>query len=155
MARSENYTAAGLEVLRRHYGRLLELDHSSVLSRLSIRDRARGEQLFAAGEQANSLYIVVKGSFAVHKPVGIGNRTQAVALLSVGALAGEAALLTGGERGAAMIAVEDSKVLELTREILDDIEHNSPELYMALLKKTLEVVSKRLKKSSERLALIL
>lgn len=141
--------------MRNHFASLLEFDTDKVLSCLAVSSKAKGECLFAAGEEAGSLYFIVKGCFAVHKPVGIGNRSQAVALLSVGALAGEASLLVDRQRGATMVAVEDSEVLELPRDTLCEIELENPQLYIALLKRTLGVVSQRLQKSSERLALIL
>lgn len=131
------------------------LDTKAIFSRLGTCRSAKGEYLFTAGEEATSLYFILEGCFAVQKPVGIGNRSQAVALLSAGALVGESALLAGRRRGATIVAVEDSLALELPRDILKEMEQDNPQLYIALLKKTLGVVSQRLQKSSERLALIL
>ena len=151
----ENDSDTGRGVLNKHFADLISLDTSDIFSGLCTTDTVRGEHLFTAGEEANSFYIVVRGCYAVHKPVGIGKRTQAVALLSTGALAGEAALFVESRHGSTMIAVEDSQVLEFPRHLLEELEQVNPQLYVALLKKTLRVVSQRLQKSSERLALIL
>ncbi|WP_419176748.1 cyclic nucleotide-binding domain-containing protein [Desulfosediminicola sp.] len=151
----ENDSDTGRRVLNKHFADLIALDTGEVFSNLTSTDKVRGEHLFTAGEEANSLYMVAKGCFAVHRPVGIGKRTQAVALLSTGALAGEAALFAASRHGSTMIAVEDSQVLEFPRHLLEELEQVNPQLYVALLKKTLRVVSQRLQKSSERLALIL
>lgn len=148
-------TEESREMLRKHFAGLAELDKGDFFSRLCVRRIGQGDRLFAAGEKADSIYFIVQGRFAVHKPVGIGNRSQAVALLAAGTLAGEAGLLAGRRRGADMVAVEDSVVLELPWDAVRQMRQESSQLYIALLEQTLGIVSQRLKKSSERLALIL
>lgn len=119
------------------------------------RTLAKGEILFAEGDSANCIYFVSDGRFAVRKAIGIGERTQAVALLNYGTIIGEGALISEKSRGATVLAVEDSKVIELTKEALAEIEQKVPDQYISFVKKILAITTLRLQKSSERLALVL
>lgn len=114
-----------------------------------------GEVLFAAGDPADTLALVIKGRFAVHKPIGITGRSQVVALLEPGTVIGEGALIEGRQRGSTVVAVASSTVIVLGHGALTEIENTMPHLYLALVKKVLAITSLRLRKSSDRLALVL
>ncbi len=116
---------------------------------------AAGDKLFTTGEQAAEIYLVLEGRLAVHKSTGFGRKTQVVALLGPGALVGEAAIVDGRRRQATVQAIEATRVAHLGREMLLDLETTAPEIVIALLKKLVSVLSLRLEKSSERLALVL
>lgn len=122
---------------------------------LELRRISKGEVLFAAGAEAKSLYFILEGRFAVHKEIGIGERTQAVALLAAGTVIGEAALTGERRHRATVMAVEQSTVAGLSSQALVVIREQMPELFIGLLKKILSITSIRLQKSSERLARVL
>lgn len=126
-----------------------------VQEQVHIRRLSPGEMLYAVGSEADSLYIVLEGRFAVHKPIGIGDRTQVVALLTAGTVLGEAALAADRRRGSTVMAVEQGAVATLSRAALAAMEENAPRLFIGLMKKILSITSLRLRKSSERLALVL
>ncbi len=142
-------------VLLQYFPKLDQDKFELLIEQFHQRDIAKGEMLFVEGDLADCLYFVIEGRFAVHKAIGIGKRTQAVALLDVGTVIGEGAFTPGRLRGATVLAVEDSKVFQLTGEVLATIEKNLPEQYIGLLKKIFSITSLRLQKSSERLALVL
>ncbi len=120
-----------------------------------IRKISEGEVLFSAGDQADSLFFILEGRLAVHKSTGIRDRTQVVALLDAGTIAGESAVSGDRLRGATVIAVEKTVVARLSRQDLTALEETAPETYIYLIKKILRISSLRLHKSSERLALVL
>ena len=116
---------------------------------------AAGDRLFAAGDEAERIYLVLEGRLAVHKGSGFGERTQVVALLSAGALVGEAAILPDRTRRATVQALEESLVAGVDTRVLVALEEEEPQFVIALLQKLMSVISLRLEKSSERLALVL
>jgi CRP-like cAMP-binding protein len=121
----------------------------------NFRKMSEGEKLFSAGDQADSIFFILEGRFAVHKSTGIRDKTQVVALLDAGTIAGESAVSGEFLRGATVLAVENSLVAQLSRQELSALEETVPGAYIYLMKKILRISSLRLQKSSERLALVL
>lgn len=111
--------------------------------------------LFDAGQKADGLYFVISGKMAVQKETGFGTRKQVVALLDSGAPVGEAGLLTGGLRGASVVAVEDASLLYLSKKAFDELCEEQPLLGLVFFRWLLDRISLRLKGSTERLAHIL
>lgn len=142
-------------VLIKFFPTLVQHEYDMLNQHLQHRHVPTGELLFAAGEDADCLYFILEGRFAVHKSIGIGERTQVVALLDTGTIIGEAAVVADRLRGATVLAVEDSTVACLSRQAFAVLEEQAPELFIRLLKKILSITSLRLQKSSERLALVL
>lgn len=142
-------------VLRKYFPTDLQKECELLLKQFETNHIAKGEVLFAEGAEADCLYFVLEGRFAVHKEIGIGKRTQAVALLDSGTFIGEGAIVAERFRGATVLAVEQSTVALLSRQALATIEKNLPELFTGMMKKILSISSLRLQKSSERLALVL
>lgn len=120
-----------------------------------LRRIAAGENLFQPGEPADSLYLLLGGILAVRKNIGIGDRTQVVALLNSGTVVGEGALLDDTVRGTIVSAVEDVTVACFSQDTLKELESEYPAVYIHMMKKVVAVISMRLRKNSERLALIL
>ncbi|GJE45930.1 patatin-like phospholipase family protein [Methylobacterium soli] len=96
---------------------------------------AGGRILFAEGEEADSLYVLVSGA------VGIANHDPAtglirrIARLRPPETVGEVALLSNGPRSATATVLRDSLLLRLSREAFDEIaaRHPSAMLYFARL----------------------
>ena len=126
-----------------------------VRSCCELKDVAAGAKLFAAGDNAHALYIILQGKFAVHGPAGVTGRSQVVALLERGAILGEGALIDEWVRGASVVALENGEVACLSRQSLQRLEVEAPSLYIRFLKKVAAVLALRLRKSTERLALVL
>lgn len=77
-----------------------------------------GEHLMNEGDKGDQVFIVNKGLVQVYKTFADGRR-QGLATLGPGAVVGEAAVLSAGERTASVVAVEDTVVTAVTRAQLD------------------------------------
>jgi CRP-like cAMP-binding protein len=77
-----------------------------------------GEHLMQEGDKGDQVFIVTKGLVQVYKTFTDGRR-QGLATLGPGAVVGEAAVLSAGERTASVVAVEDTTVTAVTRAQLD------------------------------------
>lgn len=87
--------------------------------------------VFKEGDLSNSLYIISDGSFEVRTNISISQDTNTENVFSVltpGHFFGEFAFLTGCPRVATVQASEDSIVYQLTKEDLDDIIKQFPEV---------------------------
>jgi len=97
----------------------------------------RGDALILEGDQADTLYIVLKGRFVVM------SGAKPIAEISTGEPIGELAFFSGGARTATVIAARNSTVLCLTRHAYNALAQRTPELPNAILK----AVSERLARS--------
>jgi NTE family protein len=99
----------------------------------------RGETLIRAGEDADILYIVLRGRllvfFADNRPI---------AEIEPGEPAGELGFFAGLERTASVIAARNSEVLAITREDYDKVSAKLPGLSRAIM----GVMAERLAKST-------
>jgi len=131
-------------------------EEKEILARSAeMRSVGEGESLYSAGDEAENLFVVLEGRFAVHKSIGVGNRSQVVALLDAGTVVGENVFGRGRHRSSTVVAVSEALVAVFSRETLAAIERQRPLLLIGLLKKVLSISSIRLQKSSERLTLVL
>jgi small-conductance mechanosensitive channel/CRP-like cAMP-binding protein len=79
-----------------------------------------GTQVVKAGEEGNSLFVIQEGLFSVAIP-GNDGKEKVVARLKPGAFFGEMSLLTGAPRSAAVTALADSTVIEITKDAIEPI----------------------------------
>lgn len=79
-----------------------------------------GERLFARGDGASTMYVVVTGGVHVHD----GDRT--VSMLGPGEVVGELALLDDAVRSASVTAAEDTLLLGLDRHAFDELLADHP-----------------------------
>ncbi len=97
----------------------------------------RGDTLFAQGEDAESMYIIIEGRLqAISKP--LGSKNIIMTEMGAGVPVGEMALLVGGKRNASVVALTDSKLAELTKEDFEEILAKYPEIRIQLLKVILD-----------------
>ena len=94
-----------------------------------MRQIAGGEALVHQGDDADALYFVESGRFRV-----VINGTRIVAHIEAGEAVGELAFFAGGKRTADVVAMRDSRVLEVSRRAFDAIALSHPELNAAMLK---------------------
>ncbi len=93
---------------------------------------AAGDTLFKAGEPGESLYVVRSGEIELFIKDTAGQRIP-LALVTVGEIFGELALLHRGPRTATAIAMSDAELLELDRGDLLQLVRRSPESALHLL----------------------
>src|SRR5690606_35787675 len=82
----------------------------------------RGDQVVRQGEDADALFVVVSGRFAVE----VEGHDGRVAEISRGSTIGEIAFFAGGPRTATVHAIRDGVVVRLTRADFDAISASSP-----------------------------
>jgi NTE family protein len=116
---------------------------------------SRGDDLYRIGEPADSAYVVISGLIHVRQLNAFDQQGQAVALLSSGAPAGEAALVNIERRNSTLTAVEDSRLIRLSLENFAVLKKTNPEAALSLLEFFLMKTSIRLQHCSARLSRIL
>lgn len=116
---------------------------------------AAGEVLFRSGEVASSVYFLVSGRLAVRKKTGFAEKMQVVALLDPGAPVGEGAVFAGQIHEATVVAIEQSRLFALAGTSLEILKERSPSLAWKLVTRLFYVSHLRLRKTSDRLALVL
>jgi len=114
-----------------------------------------GDILFNYNDPAEELFFLIEGHLAVHKYTGFLEKTQVIALIDPGAIVGECAILQQHKRSTRVTAIQDSKLLCLTKNNFVKFQEAFPEIANAILQYLLSIVSLRLEKTSERLARIL
>jgi cAMP-dependent protein kinase regulator len=107
------------------FSRLGQKALQSVLEALEPRVFQRGELILEQGQPGSSMFAIVEGSVEVVKTLKSGRR-RTVALLGEGDFFGEMALLSDMPRLASIRAFERTAVLELSRERLEWIVQQHP-----------------------------
>lgn len=90
-----------------------------------------GQQLFEAGEPADTLYIVNKGTLGVYvdRP---GTGRHLLALIRQGEVIGEMAVISGSPRTASAVAIRDSELIAVTATEFTELQHRYPGLASSL-----------------------
>jgi CRP-like cAMP-binding protein len=89
------------------------------------------DRIVLQGEKGSSLFLVASGDVEVVVRQADG-RDVAVATMEPGAIFGETALLTGGERTATVRAVGEATLYEISKEALQPIIESRPQLVVEL-----------------------
>ena len=126
------HPAARTEAQREHPESLLELmrgqalfetmgdEHvQMVIDRCHAQRFGRGEAIIRQGADGASMFVLVSGEASVI--VGEDGHGTRVATLNAGDCFGEMSLLTGEKRSASVLAVNDCKVLEITKPVFAEI----------------------------------
>ena len=123
--------ANGLETLLDALEILGDLDAASraaLAAELDPVRLTRGDILVRQGDDADRMFIVVSGRFAVR----LDGRSAPISEIGPGQPIGEIAFLSGGSRTATVQALRDSLVLQLTREDFDRLVAKSPALWRVI-----------------------
>ncbi len=89
-----------------------------------------GHRLFAEGDPADCLYLVLHGRLEVYREVHGRERLETE--IGAGELCGSRALVMGGTRTGSVRAMRDSELLELTRDDFDRLVAQHPHAMMQL-----------------------
>lgn len=114
------------EWLRQVFPTLREPLLSQTASQLQHEHFAAGTVIIRQGEEADALFIIVKGRARVVREDRSGTHVP-VATLGAGQFFGEMALLAGGSRSASVVAESDLDVLILDRDGLRGVIAQGPE----------------------------
>jgi small-conductance mechanosensitive channel/CRP-like cAMP-binding protein len=105
-----------------------------------VRFYPAGETIIRAGAEGNSMFIIHEGSVSIRAAEDGSTELKEIALLRQGEFFGEMALLTGERRAATAVAVTHVVVIEISKQVLQPVLQNSPELAAAI---TARVVDRR------------
>jgi len=92
----------------------------------------KGEVIFNEGDKGNAMYIMQSGKVDVIKKTG--KEEVVLATLEPKSFFGEMALFGDPHRSATIRAAEDTKIIVITKEILDSQFENVPEWFVSMLK---------------------
>ncbi len=97
-----------------------------------IVDLVPGERLIGEGEEADALYVVLRGELDVTKRSGVSDIP--LARVGPGALQGEIAALEGGRRLASVHAVTDVEVLRIPVGAIRELLGAGPDVALAVIR---------------------
>jgi CRP-like cAMP-binding protein len=119
-----------------------------LLQRLSLRSAAQGEAIVVEGEPGASMFVLVNGAVQVVRQIP-GGDPKVVDEMEEGSIFGEIALLADVPRVASVIASEESLLLEVSRQVLDEMSKRHKALPALLQRFYKERLLANLLRSSE------
>jgi CRP/FNR family transcriptional regulator, cyclic AMP receptor protein len=119
----------------------------------SLRERPlkRGQVLFREGEVGEEMFIVMRGSIVISKPV-TGRVEQVLARIGPGDFFGEMSLFDRSPRSATVQGESDADLLVLDRATLSRLTEQSPRAAAALFESLVQVFIERLRASGDLVA---
>ncbi len=138
-----------MDLLRRvgFLSQLGDEDLGDLASRLIEKTYRRDAVVVRADDPGDSMYFIASGQAKVVLTGG-GGREVILATLGPGDFFGEMSILDGRPRSATVLAIEESRMLMLTRESIMDLIRARPEIALALLAE----MSARLRRADEAIA---
>jgi CRP-like cAMP-binding protein len=127
--------------------RLDEESRRSLARCALLREVAPGATVFAQGDAADALYVVVSGELRV-VVASPGGDEATIALIRPGEACGELGLIDGQPRSASVVASQPAKLLSVRRNDFIDWLRPRPDAALALL----ETLSIRIRRVNETLA---
>jgi CRP/FNR family transcriptional regulator, cyclic AMP receptor protein len=115
--------------------------------RARIRQLAKGDLLFAEGEESSELYVVQDGRIAISTRSSDG-RESMVAVMENGGLFGEMGLFDGGPRSAEARALVDSTLIEVGFDDVRAAIQQRPEVLWVIVR----LLAQRIRATDEALA---
>ena len=112
--------------------------HDALVNASRVRFYSRGETILRMATPGDSMFIVHEGTVSVRIPDDSAAGRHEVAQLGPGAIFGEMALLTGESRTADVVALTDVTAIEISKEALQPILRDHPELSHIISSKVAE-----------------
>jgi CRP/FNR family transcriptional regulator len=123
------------------FAKLSEGEMRTLCARVSKRHFGRGQTLFSEGEQCHGLFVVAKGRIRIFK-LSPSGREQVLAVEGPGSSFAELPVFDGGVYPASASAMEDARVLFISRDDFQTYCREHPEVAL----KVLAVVGSRLRR---------
>jgi CRP/FNR family transcriptional regulator, cyclic AMP receptor protein len=133
---------------------LADEDLNAVAHYFRCRRVPAGEIVWSDGDPGDYIAFVISGRIQVNKKTDLGGKSIVLGIFSRGAILGEISFLQGDSRYETASAVDTSDLILLTRENFQQLLSERPSLGIKFLEGILLTVSRRLRKSYERLAAI-
>ena len=106
---------------------LSQEDLEGLTKRCKPSEVPRGAVLMRQGEAPASMFIILEGAASVSL-IEAGREPHEVAISATGDVAGEMSLMTGAPRSATVTALTRMRVLEITKDAIEDLLRRTPEL---------------------------
>jgi CRP-like cAMP-binding protein len=130
---------------------IAEAELSALAGTLRERPLKRGQVLFREGEVGEEMFIILRGSFVISKPV-TGRVEQVLARVGPGDFFGEMSLFDCSPRSATIQADSDATLLALDREAMRRLTELSPRAAAAFFHALVQVFIERLRASGDLVA---
>ena len=157
LAENPRLASRAVELLQsfQAFVRLSEDDARCVVPYLREVAYARGDLLFAAGDQSSSSYLLLllEGEVAVDAGGGGPRDAVPISVLGAGSVLGEMALLDGAPRSATCTALSDIQAAGLSRRGLERLIDERPKVAAKLLAGLMQRMAERLRALGEQLEL--
>jgi CRP/FNR family cyclic AMP-dependent transcriptional regulator len=115
----------------------------------------KGASIFKEGEKGDFVGFISNGKLEVKKSTEFEGKQVILATLGRGSLVGELAFVDIDEpRTATVVALENSELVVMKRDALEDLTGKWPYIGVKILKGIIRILAVRLRKSTERLTLI-
>ena len=132
---------------------LTEDEVDQVLPYLEAALFKKGTSLFEEGEPGDFICFIVSGKLEVKKGTEFEGKQMVLGTLGKGSFVGEMSLINEGEpRSASVLAMEDTDVVILKRNAMDELTAQHPFIGVKLLKGLNQILAIRLRKAIERIA---
>ncbi len=119
---------------------------------LELREWEKDTVVMQEGDFEDYMGFVVEGKLAVKKQTGYWGKQIVIAVLDKGTMVGEGAFIDQGPRSNTIMAMENSRLLVLTAQKMNDLTLNRPMLAIKLMKYMLHIISVRLRKAGDRIS---
>ncbi len=107
-----------------------------------------GETIFKEGDSGSSLLVILDGKVKISKKITEGVECTLLTL-GRGGVFGELSVISGDHRTAGAVAVADTTMIELGRDVFKKLAEDNPELGRKLILNLLQIVSSRLNTTTE------
>ncbi|MEJ2698505.1 MAG: cyclic nucleotide-binding domain-containing protein [Desulfuromonadales bacterium] len=138
----------------RFFSFLADEDLDEVAGYFECRQLPAGKILWKEGDPGNFIAFVVSGRIGINKTTEFGGNPIVVGIFSRGAMVGELSLLENAPRTDTAVVLDQLDMIILSRQSFQRLLEERPRLGVKLLEGMLLTVSRRLKKSYERLTSI-
>ena len=126
---SDKQKSAGSRI----FGQLPKEKHDEIIRAMENQSIAPGTIIFRQGDPGDRYYIIQSGKVKVFREDADGLETE-LSVLGAGESFGEMALLTGEARSASVKAVEQTRLMVLSKEQFRRILEDSPAISLAFVK---------------------
>lgn len=114
---------------------------------------SKGTKLFCHGDPGESLYLILEGKIRISREVpGMGE--EALAVLGVGQVFGEMALLDESPRSADAIVHDRCRLLAIPKAGFDDLLFMHKDLAYEVLQSFVRLLTARLRETNEKLTFL-
>ena len=143
------------EYVKKAFNFLSAEEIEELCSYLELREWQPDAVVMEEGEMESYMGFVIEGKLAVKKKTGYWGKHIIIAILDKGTMVGEGAFVDQGPRSGTIIAMEQTKILALAAEKMDELILNKPMLAIKLMKRILHIMSVRLRKAGDRISELL